>query len=92
MWRGELPLSRVFWEYTIGWGTIVNLIGAGAALIVFMKDGPLWLGLLLHFAAVPMNAVLVTSVWRAAERESRSKLANFARPASVIWFVVMFVI
>lgn len=92
LWRGEVPLARVFWEYTIGWATILNLIAAGAALAIFVKDGPLWLGLLLHFCAVPLNAFLVVSIWRAAMRESASALAGFARVASVIWFVVMFVI
>ena len=92
LWRGEISLARVFWEYTIGWGTILNLLAAGASLIVFLKDGPLWLALLLHFGAVPLNAFLVVSIWRAATRESGSPLASFARAASVIWFVMMFVI
>lgn len=92
LWRGEVPLAHVFWEYTIGWATILNLLATGAALIVFMKDGPVWLGLLMHFAAVPLNAFLVVSIWRAARRESASALANFAPSASVIWFVAMLVI
>lgn len=92
LWRGEAPLARVFWEYTIGWATILNLIAAGAALVVFVKDGPVWLGLLLHFSPVPLNAFLLVSIWRAAARESASALAAIARVGSVIWFVVMFVI
>lgn len=92
LWRGEVPLARVFWEYMIGWATVLNLIAAGLALIVFMKDGPLWLGLLLHFGMVPLNAVLVVSVWRAAAREPASMLANIAKFASLIWFVVMAVV
>jgi hypothetical protein len=92
LWRGEVPLARVVWEYAIGWATILNLIATGAALIVFIKDGPVWLGLLLHFGAVPLNAFLVVSIWRAAARESASPLANFARVGSLIWFVVMIVI
>lgn len=92
LWRGEVPLARVFWEYTIGWATILNLLATGAALVIFMKDGPAWLGLLVHFAAVPLNAFLVVSIWRAARRESPSALASFAPSASVIWFVAMLVI
>ena len=92
LWRGEVSLARVFWEYTIGWATILNLVAAGAALVVFVKDGPLWLGLFLHFCAVPLNAFLVVSVWRAAARESGSMLANIARISSVVWFVIMLVI
>ena len=92
LWRGEVPLARVFWEYMIGWATVLNLIAAGLALIVFMKDGPLWLGLLLHFGMVPLNAALVVSVWGAAAREPSSMLAKIAKFASLIWFVVMAVV
>lgn len=92
LWRGEVSLARLFWEYTIGWATILNLIAAGAALVVFLKDGPLWLSLLLHSCAVPLNAFLVVSIWRAAAREGGSAFANFARIASAVWFIVMFVI
>jgi hypothetical protein len=92
LWRGEVSLARVFWEYTIGWATVLNLIAAGAALVVFLKGGPVWLGLLIHFSPVPLNAFLVVSIWRAAERETGSMLAKIARPVSVIWFVVMLVI
>ena len=92
LWRGEAPLARVFWEYMIGWATILNLIATGAALIVFIKDGPVWLGLLLHFSAVPLNVFLVVSIWRAAAREDGTLLATIARIGSVVWFVVMFVI
>ena len=92
LWRGEAPLARVFWEYTIGWATILNLVAAGAALVVFMKDGPVWLGLLLHLCAVPPNTFLVVSVWRSAARASSAPLASVARLGSAIWFVVMLVI
>jgi hypothetical protein len=91
-WRGEAALARVFWEYAIAWGTLLNLLGTGAALVVFIKGGPDWLGLLLHFAAVPYNVLMVVSIWRAAAREDGTALANFARPVSLIWFVVMLVI
>lgn len=92
LWRGEEPLARVFWEYMIGWATVLNLIATGAGLAVFAKDGPLWLGLLLHFAAVPLNIFLVVSVWRAAARESGSIFANTARIGSAVWFVIMIAI
>jgi hypothetical protein len=91
LWRGELPLARVFWEYTMGWATVLNLVAAGAALAVFVRGGPAWLGLLLHFAAVPLNGVLLVSIWRAAAREG-GPLATFARYAGVLWFVVMAIV
>ena len=92
LWRGEIPLARVFWEYAIAWGTLINLLCTGAALVVFVKAGPAWLGLLLHFAAIPYNILVTVSVWRAADRERANAPTNFARMAIAVWFVVMLVI
>lgn len=92
LWRGEISLARVFWEYAIAWGTLINLLCTGAALIVFIKNGPVWLGLLIHFAAIPYNVLLAVSVWRAAARESKNPLANFARTGILLWFAFVLVI
>lgn len=92
LWRGEKPLARVFWEYMIGWATLFNLLTAGAALIVFMKQGPLWLGLLLHFGMAPLNGFLLVSVWRASQQENVSRFALPARIAAILWFLAMLAI
>jgi hypothetical protein len=92
IWRGEVSLVRVFWEYAIGWGTLINLLCTGAALVVFIKDGPVWLGLLIHFAAIPYNVLMVVSVWRAAAREANTNFSNFARLAIPAWFLIMLVL
>lgn len=90
LWRGEPPLSRIFWEYMVGWGTLLNLVCSGAALALFL-NGRYAIGLAVHFAAVPVNALLVVSVFRAATRERASPLANFARAGAILWFVLMIV-
>ena len=92
LWRGEVPLARVFWEYTIGWGTLINLLCSGAALAAFLKGAPAWLGLLLHFAAIPLNLLLVVSIWRAAASEHESGLARIAPAAAALWFILMLVL
>jgi hypothetical protein len=91
LWRGEQPLARVFWEYGIGWGTLINLVCTGAALVAFLNNAQAWLGLLLHFAATPYNMLMVASVWRAAARESDSPFTNFARGGILVWFLMMLV-
>jgi hypothetical protein len=88
LWRGELPLATIFWEYTIAWGTLLNLVCTGAALGLFL-NGRFVTGLIMHFAAVPINAILVVAVYRAAAREHSSRLANFSRVGAVVWFVAM---
>ena len=91
LWRGEVPLARVFWELMIGWATLLNLISTGLALAAFLRGASAWLGLLINFCPIPLNAFLLIAVWRAAAREQSSGLANFARIASVLWFAVMIV-
>ena len=90
LWRGEVPLARVFWEYAIAWGTLANIACTGIALAAFVNGAPAWLGLLLHFAPTPFNALMVISTWRAAVREHATLLAKFAPAAIVAWFLLMF--
>jgi hypothetical protein len=91
LWRGELPLSTIFWEYTIGWGTLFNLVCTGVAFALLLHG---WTasGVFMHFAPVPLNALLLVAVYRAAALEHLSPLANFARIGAVIWFIVMLVV
>ncbi len=91
LWRGEPPLSKIFWEYTIGWGTLLNLICTGAALALVLNRHAL-IAVFVHFAAVPLNAFMVVAVFRAAAREQTSALASFSRIGAVIWFLVMLVL
>lgn len=92
LWRGELPLARVFWEYMIAWGTLINLLTTGASLIALVKQTPSWIILVLHFAATPLNVLLLVSVWRAAQRECASSFAPVARIGAALWFAIMLVI
>lgn len=89
LWRGEVALARVFWEFTIGWGTLVNLLCTGAALAAFVNGAHAWLGLALHFAATPLNILLLVSVFRAAARETENPLAKLAPSIAAIWFILM---
>ena len=91
LFLGEAPLATVFWEYAVAWGTLLNLVTTGAALVAFVNDGPAWLGLLLHFSALPYNALMVLSTWRAAARENETPLAGFARAGIIVWFLIMIV-
>lgn len=92
LWRGDAPLSRVFWEYAIAWGTLLNLATAGVALAIFLNRGPGWLALLFHFSPLPYNILMTVSTWRAAARERESSLAAFARAAVLVWFALMLVV
>lgn len=88
LWRGDVPASRVFWEYTAGWGTLLNLAMSGAALVAFMKNSAS-LGLLLHFSTLPYNALMVVSVFRATREAAQS---GFFRAGVLLWFGAMLLI
>jgi hypothetical protein len=91
LWRGEPRLSTIFWEYTIGWGTLFNLVCTGAALALVL-NGYAVIAIIVHFVAMPFNAFLVVAVFRAAAREHTSSLAGFSRVGVVIWFILMLVV
>jgi hypothetical protein len=91
LWRGEPPLSTIFWQYTIGWGTLFNLVCTGTALIFLLNDRA-EIALAVHFAPMPFNIFLVVAVFRAAAREHASPLANFASAGVVLWFFLMLII
>ena len=92
LWRGDAPLSRVFWEYAIAWGTLLNLATAGVALAIFLNRGPAWIALLFHIAPLPYNILMTVATWRAAVRERESPLAAFAKVTVLVWFALMLVI
>lgn len=87
LWRGEVPAARVFWEYAAGWGTLLNLVMSGFALVAFVKDMPA-LGLLLHFSTLPYNALMVLSIFRTTANPSAEHVAFF-RAGILLWFVLM---
>jgi hypothetical protein len=86
LWRGEIPLARVYWDYAIIAGTIANLVMTGASLGAFALDWPGWLALLIHLLTLPYNLLMVISVWRSAARyEGPSRWAALARATIVPW-------
>ncbi len=71
-WRGEAPLTTVFWRDMLLAGSIVNLIAVVA--------------LLLFFAPLPMNLFLFIAVWRCGGSSSPLN-AFFARLGATIWLI-----
>lgn len=92
LWRGELPVARVFWEYAANWGTLFNLAMTGAALVAFMNDFSAALGLLLHFSTLPYNGLMVLGVWRGAAQLDNPSSAGFFRAGILLWFALMFLL
>lgn len=90
LWRGELPLARVFWTDMLTVGTAIN-VGAMIAAIGLFLSGQVALGVVVHFAPVPYNLLLLLGVWHAAQREA-SEWSFAVQVVAVVWFGVMLVV
>ena len=86
LWNGRIPLARVFWEYAIAYGTIINLVSTLAALAAFAKDWPEAIGLAIFFFPAPYNLLMIVSVWKSASRYTGPAIwATLARALIVVW-------
>jgi hypothetical protein len=86
LWRGGLPLSRVFWTDMIVVGSLVNVAAALVSLLLFAAGAPVWLGVGVYFAPLPYNALLFLAVWRSAAHAA-SHWSFAAQAAAMAWFV-----
>jgi len=91
LWRGELPLSRVFWTDMLVVGTIVNIATMVAAILLFLGGAPAWLGFAVHLLPIPYNIVLFMGVGRSADA-GHPQFAWLARAAAGAWFLVMLIV
>jgi hypothetical protein len=90
LWRGELPLGRVFWLWGILGGGVVALFITILALALLTTGAPAWLAALVFAADIPWNLVLLVGVWRSAAQPGvASGTANLARLAMLAWVVVL---
>jgi hypothetical protein len=88
VWRGELPLTTVFWDWAVLGGLAVNLAATIAALALAAADAPAALTVTAFLAPLPYNLLWLIGVWRSAARYPGSPhWARLARVASGMMFV-----
>jgi hypothetical protein len=89
LWYGHVALGRVFWEYAIVIGTLLNLITTALTLVAFARGWPAAVGMAFHVLPIPYNVLMVVSVWRAAARYAGSAIwATLARALVIVWAIV----
>ena len=89
LWRGEVPLATVFWDYAIIYGTILNLISTVGAFAILAAKLPALLALAIHLLPTPYNLVAVVGVWRSAGRYQGPPVwALLARILVIVWAIV----
>lgn len=85
-WRGETPLSTLFWRDMLAIGTLLNLLLSFVALMVAALGGDIRLAAALHFAPTPYNLFLCLAVWRSPRRSPAHAMA------ALVWMGVVTVV
>ena len=81
-------MSRVFWEYAICFGTVLNLVTTIVSFGLVAGDYPGWLAATVFLLPAPYNLLMIVAVWRsAAHYEGRQIWATLARAFIVVWAV-----
>lgn len=82
-WRRQVPLSVLFWRDMLGVGTLVNLTGSIAALMLVAQDASLAVAVVVHFAPLPYNLFLFAALLRAPQR------TPFSSAVGMVWLALM---
>lgn len=86
-WRGEVPLSKLFWRDLVLVGSAINVVTTIVALVVLGLKAPAEAALAVHFAALPYNLFLFLAVWRTAEK-TRPAIAWIAQLGAAAWLLL----
>lgn len=85
-WRGQVALAEAFWTEMLLVGTGVNVGTTLLAMLLLAADAPVGLAAAAFFAPLPLNVVLVVSVWRSAEAAAGPSAAA-ARLVALVWLL-----
>lgn len=90
LWRGEIALASVFWNWAVFGGLAINLASSGLFLFLIMSDRPLAAIFFGYALSVPYNIVVAVAVCRSAERyPGERRWADLARIVTVAGMVVL---
>jgi hypothetical protein len=86
IWRGDVPLSRVFWFDMMLVGTLVNALLFTALIILFAAGTPLAVTLVAFLLHIPYSVILFVGVQRSAARRP-SVWSAAAQFSALVWLV-----
>ncbi len=90
LWRGDVPLVKVFWHYAVVYGLLVNLITSALFMVLLINDAPWALLALAYLSPLPYNLLVTVSVWRSADRyEGPRHHGDLARAGVIVWMVLL---
>lgn len=90
-WRRQVPLATVFWRDMIAIGSIINLVAGVTGLLMLGLKAGVAPSLLVLFAPIPYNILILIAVWRAADIAD-TRQAGAYRFGAVLWFLAATVI
>ena len=90
-WHRQVPLATLFWRDMVAVGSLVNVAAGIAGLLMLGLKAGLPASLAVLFAPLPLNALLLAAVWRAADA-APPRQASAYRLGATVWFVVAAVI
>ena len=85
-WHGHAPLRTVLWRDMLVAGTVLNLLTGLGALAILATGGDVLWAVLVHFAPLPLNLLLLIAVFRSPQSGLR------ARSMAAVWFAAMLVL
>ncbi|MGE0211013.1 MAG: hypothetical protein AB7S41_04895 [Parvibaculaceae bacterium] len=92
LWKGNLPLSRAFWEFAIFYGLMANIASTGAMFAAIASGASTAVVLVLHLLPSPYWIFSCIGAWRSAMRnQGESRWAAAARYALPVWLLFMLV-
>lgn len=93
LWRGAIPLSRAFWEFTVLYGALASLASTAASIGAIVAGLPGVVAAVLHFLPTPYLVVAAVGVWRSADAYGGPPTwALLARIAAVFWAILMIIL
>ena len=90
LWAGGIPLGQAFWQYTVVYGLLLNLVTHALFFALLMRDANIIPVALAFALPIPYNLFMIVAVWRSADRYQGPKSsAELARIVAVVWMIVL---
>lgn len=90
VWRGDLPLPDLFWNWAVAGGLLVNLISSGLFLFLMIADQIVAAIVGGYLFSLPYNFIVTVGVWRSANKyEGSRNMAELAKLVTIIGMLVL---
>ena len=90
IWRGEVGLEKVFWEWAVFGGIMVNVASSIGFLVLVLNDYLIAAMLVGYGISLPYNVFATVGVWRSAERyDGEKRWADIAKTVTVVGMALL---